>query len=218
MGFRNSLVAREEKWYFDQQEHQHRRSLVEEGEQTDSPLPPTMPEVKVPDDAEIREESEKSPHWGRVKNFYTLVGQEQVSQQKMQEGVETLTELEKEGYSHTDLDAALEWIVKHRQLKFGGEVHSVRLVIKVIGQALREQKQKQHRLEREQQLALEEQASEFQTEDMEQKFMLLSVQVQDILRQKAVRNLLAQGYKEKFLLERIVKNEIYRLMIEKKDQ
>jgi hypothetical protein len=206
-----------EKWYFDQQEHQRRRSMVEGKENRQMLLfTPTMPEVKVPDGALAVDGDGASPHWDRVKNFYAAVGQEQVSRQKIQEGVETLTDLEEEGYSINDIDAALAWIVKHRRTKFGGEVHSVRLAIKVIGQALREKKQTQQKAERERQLALEEHASGFRTQDAEKIFNTLSTTEQDILRKRATRSLLEQGYKERFLLQRVIQGEIYRLLLEEK--
>jgi hypothetical protein len=202
-----------EKWYFDQHEQQRRRSLAEGKESKQILLfAPTMPEVKWPESVQAGDEHEASPHWERVKDFYAAIGQDQVSQQKIHEGVETLTMLEKEGYSAADIDAALAWIVKHRRTKFSGEVHSVRLVIKVIGQALREQKQQQPKVERERQLTLEEQASTSWNEDVERIFATLSPAAQDGLRQKAKERLLAQGYKEKFLLERLIKSEMYRLL------
>jgi hypothetical protein len=131
-----------EKWFFDQQEHQRRRNAVTEKNTAASQfllLPPTMPEVKPSQSAPAVTSEEDDPRWNRVREFYTMIGQERVSIQKVREGVSTLALLEQEGYRTSDVDAALEWIVKHRKTRFGGDVHSIRLVIKVIGQALKEQ-------------------------------------------------------------------------------
>ena len=88
--------------------------------------------------AEIPQEYEN-----RVKEFYSRVGQTQLSRAKIEAGSHTIRRLvEEEEFTLSDVDYAMEWIIKSVDTRFDGSVKSLGLLSYVMGEALQEKVRK----------------------------------------------------------------------------
>lgn len=209
------------KWFQDQEARLSRKELVERyGSITMLPAP-EEPEAKkisgvVQSSISYVAVGADSAEVGRIRKFYTALGQEKISRQKVGAGVKLLGELQEQGFSLDDIDVGLEWIVQNKE-KFGGAVYSVRLLPEVIGQALTAKGQDKKREVRTQQKRLEEQQREEEERKRERLaaiYELLPTDKQEAMRVAARESLLHQGLKEKFLLEPIIRSEVFRLVAE----
>jgi hypothetical protein len=149
-----------------------------------------------------------------VREFYKNVGQERVSQQKVNAGVQTIRNLKGQGFSLVDIVFAMTWITSHLDL-FGGKVHSLALLPQVIGQAMQAKEAVEKREAKKQRIVTEDQQQDAEIQrrqELEQLYQSLSPNDQAALRTVAVEGLLGKGIKKSFLLESLVKSEICRLL------
>lgn len=156
----------------------------------------------------------------QVREFYKHIGQERVSQQKINAGVQTVATLKRQGFSFVEIVFAMTWITSHLDL-FGGKVHSLALLPQVIGQAMQEKEAVEKREAKKQRIVTEDQQqdSEIQRrQDLERLYESLSPNEQAALREVAIDGLLEKGIKKNFLLESLVKSEICRLLGERQQQ
>ena len=207
-----------EKWRKDQEERKNRREVVERLDQTPplsvlAPLSEELPSHE--NEAPVSETPARSEYYKTVvEQFYSRVGQAKITRQKKEQGVDILTDLELQGYSHAEIEVGIEWIFQHRE-EFGGKVYSLGLLPKIIGQALEKSGQTRQ---------LDEWISRQQVDEQERKkgeerrrrlteiYDSLSSEKQEILKCQARDNLLGQGLKEEFLLDAVVRSEMLGLV------
>ena len=173
---------------------------------------------------ETRQEKQLSPtavaEAEQVRGFYSKIGQQRVSQQKVNAGVQTIANLKGQGFSFVEIVFAMTWITSHLEL-FGGKVHSLALLPKVIGQAMQERESVQKRAEKKQHQVREDQQQEkeiHKQQEIEQHYQALSASEQKLLRNVAIERLLKSGFKKQFLLEPLIQGEIYRLLAKATEQ
>jgi hypothetical protein len=152
-----------------------------------------------------------------VQDFYRKIGQPRITHQKLAGGMKTITDLKGQGFSLVDIIRGVTWIATHTD-RFGGEVHSLSLLPQVIGQALQEREKVGKSEEKRMRQAKEEQrlkAEQDRRQELEALYRSLPSAEQAALREVAVENLLQGGMAKRFLLEPLVRGEVYR-MLEKK--
>lgn len=150
----------------------------------------------------------------RVREFYKNIGQERVSQQKVNDGVQTIANLKDQGFSLVEIVFAMTWITSHLEL-FGGKVQSLALLPHVIGQAMQEKEAGEKREAKKQRLVTAEQKQDGEIQrrqELDRLYESLSPNEQAALREVAIEGLLEKGVKRNFLLESLVKSEICRLL------
>ncbi len=154
-----------------------------------------------------------------VATFYQGLGQERVSEALKREGMVTLQDLVDEGYTKEEVSYALGWAVDNIK-----EIHSIRIIPKVIGQALGEKESKQLVEEKEnveqQRRAKEDKEKEEEIkreEDLDKIFERLSKQKQAKLEEKARENLIEQGINPNFIIPTLLRFERNKLLDKKKD-
>ena len=212
-----------EKWRKDQEERKNRREVVVRPNET-PPLSVLAPLEEEPlsqeNEAAVSETPAQSEHYRMlVESFYARVGQPKITRQKKEQGIDILTDLDLQGFSHAEIKVGIEWILHHRE-EFGGKIYSLGLLPKIIGQALDKSGAEHRREERIQQQHLREQERE---KDDARRLRLTKVydsllpEKQAILARRAGDNLLGQGVKEEFLLGAIVHAEVLQLVAEEAD-
>jgi hypothetical protein len=124
-----------------------------------------------------------------------------------------LADLEAQGYSRREMSIGLAWVVRNKE-HLGGKIYSLGLLPEVIGQALGagENETAPKKDESRQKQAQPQPSEPGQLHVLEDLYLALSTSEQGALREKAVESLLQQGVKQEFLLEGLVKSEIYRLL------
>lgn len=151
--------------------------------------------------------------------FYQGLGQEKVSEVLKREGMIMLQDLIDEGYTKEEVAFALGWAVDNIK-----EIHSIRIIPKVIGQALGDKESKRLVEEREkavQQKRLEEDKQREEErkrgEELDKVFEQLPKEKQEKLEEKARENLIEQGVHPNFILPTLLRLERNRLLENKKD-
>jgi hypothetical protein len=214
------------KWFQDQDARRGSRDFLGQVEQRRVLLPSPAPTTKGQQSASadmfqldpVLPQFGARSHADRVIAFYGQQGHPRISQQKVEKEVKILKRLQGEGFTEAEVDAGLAWLLQNRE-KFGGHVHSLKLLPQTIGQALKEKRQVQERKETGQwqhSILREQQGREVTLLANEEAFQELSPAEQQRLRDVAVANLLRNGYKADVVreLKSLVKTEIYRLLEE----
>jgi hypothetical protein len=209
-----------EKWFSDQEKRKARKEWIGRTQNFVPLLPGPIlgKETDVSFSIEPVEEVDKAVHSyaAQIAEFYAQQGQEKVSRMKIEKDEHVLHQMEKEGFSHRDIELGLVWLLQNRQ-KFGGEVHSLHLLPNVIGQVLKQRTAAPKYRESsvvtgEATLSTVDNSTENET--LEKTFQSLSSEEGNQLREEAISNLLAEGHKEEFLreLKTLVKEEMFRLL------
>lgn len=150
--------------------------------------------------------------------FYKSLGQEKVSEVLKREGMVVLQDLVDEGYSREEVAYALGWAIDNVK-----GVHSIRIIPKVIGQALGDKESNrlvEEREKAEQQKRLEEDGRREEErkrgENLDKVFGQLLKEKQEKLEEKARENLIEQGINPKFILPTLLRLERNKLLEKKK--
>ena len=150
--------------------------------------------------------------------FYQGLGQEKVPEVLKREGMTVLQDLIEEGYTKEDVAFALGWAVDNIK-----DIHSIRIIPKIIGQALGDKESKRLVEEgerKEQQKRVEEdkkREEERKREDeLDKIFETLPKQKQTKIEEKAEENLIEQGINPSFILPSMIRFERNKLLEKKK--
>lgn len=150
--------------------------------------------------------------------FYQGLGQEKVSEVLRREGMITLQDLIDEGYTKEEVAFALGWAVDNIK-----NIHSIRIIPKVIGQALGDKESKrlvEERERKEQQKRAEEDKKREEERkrelELDKIFEKLPKEKQAKLEEKAQENLIEQGVHPNFILPTLLRLERNRLLEKKK--
>jgi len=146
--------------------------------------------------------------------FYRSLGQKKVSEVLIREGMNVLQNLMYEGYTKEEISFALGWAANNIK-----NIHSIRIIPKVIGQALgnkesrhlveeKENSDQQKRLEEKKQIEEERKRGE----ELDKIFTTLPKQKQTALEQRARENLIQQGVRPAFLLPAVIRLERNKLL------
>lgn len=204
------------KWFHDQGARKSRKELVERYGSA-LPLPGTSSSVALnikPDEHESSGAgalNKGSAEAEKVRTFYARLGQPKISRQKLDAGVKVLRDLEGQGFSLDDIDVGLRWILENRE-QIGGTVYSLGLLPEVIGQALAAAAVIRKRDEKRQRDEDRQATQVHDVKEMEKLYQALPTAQQAALREEAIERLLQEGIKREFLLDGLVKDQIYRLL------
>ncbi len=154
-----------------------------------------------------------------VRTFYEGIDQTRISGELLREGMTVLQSLLDEGYTKEEIEYSLGWAVDNIK-----EIHSIRIIPKVIGQALGDKESKRLVEEREkaeqQKRADEDRQREEERkrgEELDKVFGQLPSEKQEKLEEKARENLIEQGINPNFILPTLLRLERNRLLEKKKD-
>lgn len=153
-----------------------------------------------------------------VVTFYETLGHKKVSQALIQDGMVVLQDLIDEGYSKEEVVHALGWAADNVK-----GVHSIRILPKIIGQALGdrestklvEEKQKldqQKKIEEEKRLEEEEEKAK----GLDRMFEGLPEEEQKRIEEEARENLLERGFKPDLILPTLLRIERNRIIGDQK--
>ena len=214
------------KWLFDQEQKQLQREAV-----GDEGAEPSLVSSVSSAGSVANEENAVQPllplaskrkiavtnlYESRARSFYEQLGQQRPSRQQIRAGAEVLHSLvEQQGYSWDDLDFTLEWIMGHLSTRFNGRVQSIGIIPHVIGEALQGKalhERRQDRTRAQQQEERKEQEQAAQSKKLWEAIEHLPETEKEILRNKAVTNLLDQGYQRQFIRDTLIKIEMARLV------
>jgi len=141
--------------------------------------------------------------------FYKSLGQGKVSDVLRREGMIVLQDLIDEGYSKEEVAYALGWAVDNVK-----GVHSIRIVPKVIGQALGDKESKrlvEERERAEQQRRIEEDGKREEErrrgEELDRAFERLPKEKQEKIEERAKENLIERGINPNFILPTLLRLE-----------
>jgi len=150
--------------------------------------------------------------------FYQGLGQEKVPEVLKREGMVVLQDLIDEGYTKEEVAYALGWAADNIK-----EIHSIRIIPKVIGQALGDKESKrlvEEKEKAEQQKRVEEDKKREEErkkgEELDKIFEGLPKQKQAELEEKAKENLIEQGVNPDFILPTLLRLERNNLLEKKK--
>ena len=150
--------------------------------------------------------------------FYQGLGQEKVSEVLKQEGMVVLQDLIEEGYTKEEVTFALGWAVDNIK-----NIHSIRIIPKVIGQALGDKESKhlvEEKEKKEQQKRVEEDKKREEErkrgEELDKIFERLPKQKQAKLEEKAKENLIERSVSPNFILPTLLRLERNKLLEKKK--
>jgi len=153
-----------------------------------------------------------------VVTFYKSLGQEKASEVLRREGMVVLQDLIDEGYTKEEVTFALGWAVDNIK-----NIHSIRIIPKVIGQALGDKESKrlvEEREKKEQRKRIEEDKKREEErkrgEELDKIFEILPKQKQAKLEEKAQENLIEQGIHPNFILPTLLRLERNKLLEKKK--
>lgn len=146
--------------------------------------------------------------------FYQGLGQEKVSEVLRREGMVVLQDLIDEGYTKEEVAYALGWAADNIK-----EIHSIRIIPKVIGQALGDKESKRlveekEKAEQQKRVAEDKQRVEERkkSEELDKIFEGLPKQKQAELEEKARENLIEQGVSPDFILPTMLRIERNKLL------
>jgi hypothetical protein len=181
------------------------------------------PQGSVPEAESAEGVKRGAAHAQRVKAFYAQQKHMRVSGEKIEKEAKILERLENEGFTAAEIDVALSWLLRNRG-KFGGEIHSLKLLPETIGQSLQEEKkQEEQKVRRAKERAQRQTVRTEETEadrqnrrEREERIQDLSAGEQDNLQKLAVANLIRGGYKAEVVqqLKSLVKSEMQRMLDE----
>ena len=150
--------------------------------------------------------------------FYQGLGQEKVSEVLRREGMVVLQDLIDEGYTKEELTYALGWAVDNIK-----NIHSIRIIPKIIGQALGEKESKrlvEEKERAEQRRRIEEdrkrEEARKKEEELDRIFQELPEQKRKKLEEKARENLIEQGVNPDFILPTLLRLERNKILEKKK--
>lgn len=153
-----------------------------------------------------------------VVTFYQSLGQKKISEVLFREGMVVLQDLIDEGYTKEEVAYALGWAADNIK-----EIHSIRILPKVIGQALGDKESKrlvEEKKTAEQQKRLEEdkkrEEERKREEELDKIFEGLPKQKQVELEEKAKESLIEQGVTPDFILPTLLRHERNSLLEKKK--
>lgn len=148
--------------------------------------------------------------------FYKSLGQEKASEVLGREGMVVLQDLLDEGYSREEVAYALGWAVDNIK-----GIHSIRILPKIIGQALGEKESKrlvEEKEKLEQQKRLEEdkkiEEERKRADELDRVFEGLPKDEQERIEGKARENLVEQGINTSFILPTLLRIERNKLLKE----
>ena len=213
------------KWFQDQNLHRAQRDIVEQSTGAVALLEQNGRNYtlsgRIPVDFEHAESSkeEAKSHSSRVKEFYARQGHVRVSKEKIEKEVKVLESLEQEGFAPSEIESAMSWLLQNRH-KFGGEIHSLKLLTETIGQSLNETekalraKEQTNRLVRQR---VEDRPNEQTNKEREMSLDNLSAAEKEELQERAVASLLLQGHKMEVVreLKSLVRCEMLKLVDER---
>jgi hypothetical protein len=210
------------KWIYDQEQKHKRqqfqrdeeRRLILDGEGSDADqLVP--PQLSLPL-SRLDDRDPEELYAQRVKTFYSKLGQDRLSREKIRAAVRVLQNLvEEQQYSLDEIDFTLEWVVDNLQSKLGGRIQSLGILPHVISEALREKTTVERKRAKAQARTEIEQCADNRANERNQiegRLTTLSVGEREQLRAAAVTRLLEQGVPKKFLLEGLIKMEMGRIL------
>ncbi len=165
--------------------------------------------------------SDEAAYQDRVVAFYEKVGQSRPSKEKIRTGVETLRSLiDEQDYTLEDVDFAIVWIVEQLHARFGGTVQSIGLLPHIIGEALDERM----RVEKKKRAGSKREKTKTEFAELEARNKLIDEGLQRLsdkergdLRTKAVGNLSEKGIPARFLMDGMIKIEMFRLWQEQEN-
>lgn len=144
-----------------------------------------------------------------AETFYKSLGQEKVSEMLRREGMVVLQDLIDEGYKKEEVAYALGWAVDNIK-----GIHSIRIIPKVIGQALGDKESKRLVEEREkveQQKRLEEdrkmEEERKRAEELDRVFEKLPKEDREKIEERARENLIERGINPSFILPTLLRIE-----------
>ena len=150
--------------------------------------------------------------------FYQSLGQEKVPGVLRREGMVVLQDLIDEGYTKEELTYALGWAVDNIK-----NIHSIRIIPKIIGQALGEKESKrlvEEKERAEQRRRIEEDKKREEERKKEERldriFKELPERKREKLEEKARENLIEQGIHPDFILPTLLRMERNKLLEKKK--
>jgi hypothetical protein len=210
------------KWIYDQDQKNKRQksensrpcfhAIDSNSEVTDTSLPPqlSLPLLRSPT-LDLEEQ-----YTQRVMSFYSKLGQERPSREKIRAGVKVLQNLvNDQRYSIDEIDFVLDWVVDNLESKLGGRIQSLGIIPHVIGEALRE-KMVRDRRRAKTCARFEAERRVHEQEDLNKKVETqlgtLPTESRQKLREEAISHLLEQGIPKRFLLDGLVKMEMGRLL------
>lgn len=150
--------------------------------------------------------------------FYESLGHKKVSESLRREGMVVLQDLLDEGYRKEEVTHALGWAVDNIK-----GVHSIRILPKVIGQALGD-KESKHLLKERKQADQQKRLKEIQNiekerrrgEELDKVFKKLSKKERERIEQEARENLIEQGTPPKFISSTLLRVERNRVLEEER--
>lgn len=212
-----------QKWFQDQEVRMSRGDLIERYNDVMAlPAPSSLASESLEMTSTTDEpapssktdgQDDSAKHAERVRSFYVSIGQRRISRQKVTTGVNVLTDLQAQGFTVEEIETGLQWITKH-QKDLGGTIYSLSLLPEIIGQAIAAEEQRRRQREKGETRQDLQPPNLNDFRKMERAYETLSTGEQNDLRERAVHRLISQGVKKEFLLEGLVKNEVYQLLRE----
>jgi hypothetical protein len=217
------------KWFHDQEQRKLRPGQADRLDHASAlPAPelPADPSLQPPLAPALPVTSsslgqQQSVYTDLIVDFYAKLGQPRISRHKLEKDLQllaTLTDSQGQRFSSEDIAAAMAWIVAHKDERFAGKVYSLSLLPEVIGEALQGAEQRKKTVAEERRRQEEEEqlkAEHAQRQTLEVCYLSLPPAEQAALRERAVENLIQRGFSRAFLLETLVKGEVYKLLEER---
>lgn len=157
---------------------------------------------------------------GLTRTFYESIGQVKIPEELVQQGMAVLQDLIDEGYSREEVEHALGWAVDNVK-----GVHSIRILPKVIGQALGEQESKELIEKRQESVRKERaeegkqlEADEKRQSELDRKFRKLPKKEREEIEEAARENLVKGGIKRGFLLDTLVRMERNKILEKRRQE
>jgi hypothetical protein len=210
------------KWLYDQ-EQKHRKQIGLSYDNGDTGLSSqheerlqttTSPQLPLPLSPR-RQHLDDDSYDKRVRSFYTALGQNRPSREQIKAGIAVLQNLvDEQGYTWDEIDFTAEWMAKHNESRFNGNIQSLKLMTHVIGEALKDKTKRERLLKKEtsaQERAQAEKTMEVLQARDEEKLNELPEAELERLREAALKSLESQGVKPRFMMESLVKSEMGRL-------
>jgi low affinity Fe/Cu permease len=135
----------------------------------------------------------------------------------VEDGRKIIQDLIEEGYSRDEIEFSLAWVADNVD-----KVHSIKIIPKILAQALADRESKKLKEERE--LLLKEkkqnekkeiEVEEKQQRELEKEFKKLNKQEQEKITKKARENLIKQGTKPEFIIEPVLKIERDKILLKR---
>ena len=210
------------KWFTDQEERHARKDLLDDGSSLSLITPSLASEARETSrvEKELRdsEKSDAAQLRKSVARFYEGIGQARISQQKTEKGVRVLADLIGQGFSIAEIDCAIGWTLSRHE-HFPQQLFSIAILPQVIGQALQDNRVSEKKPDRVKQEEADREQETDKRLHIQQAalYASLSAEEQTAFVQLARKNLLQQGFRQEFLLEPLVRAEVFRLIGERQE-